>query len=565
MFKRFCLILSLVIGTFFLAVLPALAESVDTAWVRTYRGPGDSADVALAIAVDVFGNVYVTGKSWGGGAGFDYATIKYYPDGDTAWVRRYNGPGNGDDRGYAIAVDGPGNVYVTGYSDNGANHDYLTVIYYTDGKISELRYDGPGNGDDEAQALALDSSGNVYVTGYSWGSETDFDYATIKHYPNGDTAWVRRYDGPGNNSDEGKAIAVDDSGNVCVTGYSYGSGTYSDYATIKYYPNGDTGWVRRYNGPGDSTDVAWATAIDGSGNIYVSGVSDSTGTGYEGYDYGTIKYDSSGVQLWVKRYNGPGNYWDDAYAMAVDDFGNAYVTGYSCGSGALGDYATIKYYSNGDTAWVRRYNGPGDDDDEAWAIAVDDSGNVYVTGNSCGGGTYTDYATIMYDSSGREVWVAIYNGPGDLDDGANAIAVDGSGNVYVTGESGTVYDCDYATIKYVQNGSDVKEETGDREKPSEFALSQNYPNPFNQSTKIEFTLAKSGFINLNIYDILGRKIRSLISEKVSSGYKSVLWDGKNDSGKDVASGIYFYQLKVENPASGGVGDFTDAKKLVLLK
>jgi len=171
----------------------------------------------------------------------------------------------------------------------------------------------------------------------------------------------------------------------------------------------------------------------------------------------------------------------------------------------------------------------------------------------------------MYDSSGREVWVAIYNGPGDLDDGANAIAVDGSGNVYVTGESGTVYDCDYATIKYVQNGSDVKEETGDREKPSEFALSQNYPNPFNQSTKIEFTLAKSGFINLNIYDILGRKIRSLISEKVSSGYKSVLWDGKNDSGKDVASGIYFYQLKVENPASGGVGDFTDAKKLVLLK
>ena len=74
---------------------------------------------------------------------------------------------------------------------------------------------------------------------------------------------------------------------------------------------------------------------------------------------------------------------------------------------------------------------------------------------------------------------------------------------------------------------------------------------------IEFTLAKSGFVNLNIYDILGRKVRTLVSEHLSSGYKSVLWDGKNDSGKEVASGIYFYQLKV--------GDFSEAKKLVLLK
>jgi|GEM_PF-2617972 len=105
--------------------------------------------------------------------------------------------------------------------------------------------------------------------------------------------------------------------------------------------------------------------------------------------------------------------------------------------------------------------------------------------------------------------------------------------------------------------SHVKDETGNREKPSEFTLCQNYPNPFNQTTKIEFTLAKSGFVSLNIYDILGRKVRTLASEHLSMGYKSVLWDGKNDTGKDVASGIYFYQLKV--------GDFCETKKLVLLK
>jgi hypothetical protein len=92
---------------------------------------------------------------------------------------------------------------------------------------------------------------------------------------------------------------------------------------------------------------------------------------------------------------------------------------------------------------------------------------------------------------------------------------------------------------------------------AQFALSQNYPNPFNQSTMIGFTLVKSGFVSLDIYDILGRKVRNLVSESMSSGYNSVLWDGTNDSGQDVASGIYFYQLKV--------GDFSDTKRLALLK
>jgi hypothetical protein len=92
---------------------------------------------------------------------------------------------------------------------------------------------------------------------------------------------------------------------------------------------------------------------------------------------------------------------------------------------------------------------------------------------------------------------------------------------------------------------------------AEFALHQNYPNPFNQSTKIGFVLAKSGFVSLDIYDILGRKVRNLVSGNSSSGYASVLWNGKNDSGKDVASGIYFYQVKA--------GDFSVTKTLVLLK
>jgi hypothetical protein len=545
---------------FLLAILlltniPAFAQ-VDTAWVRRYNGPGNFEDWAYAIATDDSGNVYVTGFSEGSGTSPDYATIKYYPNGDTAWVRRYDGRANSSDMAYAIAIDDSGNVYVAG-TDTWITRDYATIKYYPNGDTAWVRkYDG-GYGD-FAYAIAVDDSGNVFVTGSSdeifWGSD---DYATIKYYSNGDTAWVRIYNGPGNRGDVANAIAIDDSGNVYVTGNSAGSGLYVDvdYATIKYYSNGDTAWVRRYNGPGNISDYSKAIAVDGSGNVYVTGRSDDSSTSF---DYATVKYYPNGDTAWVRRYSGPGNSGDLANALTLDNSGNVYVTGYSEGSTTDFDYATIKYYSNGDTAWVRRYNGPGNGGDVANAVAVDDSGNVYVTGFSEGSGYNIDYATIKYSSNGDAVWTSRYNGPGNSGDMAFDIAIDDSGNVCVTGNSeGSVYNADYATIKYVQSSSDVKDETCERERPSELALSQNYPNPFNSSTKIEFTLAKSGFVNMTIYNLLGRRVRTLVSEQVSSGYKSVFWDAKNEEGEEVTSGIYFYKIQA--------GDLTQVRKMVLLK
>jgi len=103
-------------------------------------------------------------------------------------------------------------------------------------------------------------------------------------------------------------------------------------------------WVARYNGPSSSLDSASALAVDSQGNVYVTGRSVGSGTGF---DYATVKYDTNGRQLWVARYNGPGNGLDSASALAVDSRGNLYVTGYSVtggvGSGIDWDYATIKY------------------------------------------------------------------------------------------------------------------------------------------------------------------------------------------------------------------------------
>jgi hypothetical protein len=455
---------------------------VDTAWVRTYDGPGNAFDMAYAVAVDGYGNVYVTGVSMHSRNlpyEYDYLTIKYFPNGDTAWVRSYDGPaGGGEDLAYAIAVDGSSCVCVTGKSySSGTDYDYTTIKYYPNGDTAWLRrYNGPANGSDVAFDITLDGSGNIYVTGSSYTTGTGYDYVTITYNPNGDTSWVRRYNGPADSTDNANAIAIDDSDNVYVTGYSIGSGTGYDYATIKYLPDGDTGWVRRYNGPENSTDKASSIAVDDSRNVYVTGGSDG---GVTDYDYATIKYSLNGDTAWVRTYNGPADGQDRAGGgVVVDCPGNVYVTGYSYGGGTYYDYATIKYDPEGEESWVVRYDGPGNGHELAYAIAVDDEGNVYVTGSSegnvtnddCSTASYDadgneiwvdryqgnvtndDCATVSYDADGNEIWVDRYHGFGDQNDHARDIAADDSGYIYVTGGSYQSDETtwDFTTIKYVQ-------------------------------------------------------------------------------------------------------------------
>jgi Beta-propeller repeat len=419
---------------------------VTQAWVARYNGPGNLDDGGHAIAGDNSGNVYVTGGSHGSGTDLDYATIKYDSAGQQQWVARYNGPANGWDRAAAIARDSAGNIYVTGQSLGlGTNYDYATVKYDSAGQEQWVtRYNGPGNGEDDAVAIATDGSGNVYVTGVSLGLGTGYDYATIKYDSAGQEQWVARYNGPANSGDYARAIAVDSSGNVYVTGRSSGSGTLFDYATVKYDSAGQEQWVARYNGPGNDYDDAFAVAVDSSGNVYVTG----TSLGAAPYsDYATVKYDSAGQEQWVARYPGP-----IARAIAVDGSGNVYVTGESAETQTSNvAYATIKYDSAGQQQWVARYDGHRKFYARAQAIALDGSANVYVTGFSAETRSY-DYATVKYNSAGQQQWVAVYNGPGRGDDDAQALTLDGSGNVYVIGNSpGRNTGFDYATVKYVQN------------------------------------------------------------------------------------------------------------------
>ena len=515
-------------------------SQVTTQWSSVYNGSANDTDVVTSMTVDNQGNVYVTGYSKGSTTGRDIATVKYNPSGQQIWAVRFNDDNSDkDDAANAIAVDAVGNVYVTGYSTGLTSFkDIITVKYSSSGNLVwSSRYNGLGNDDDLASAIAVDGLGNVIVTGYSVGMISSEDFLTIKYNSAGSELWIGAYDNPDmNDIDIANAMILDGSGNIYVTGYSIGSGSAEDFTTVKYNAVGDELWVRRYNGTGNDYDITSAIAVDGSGNVIVTGFSAGNGSSE---DYATVKYDPQGNSIWVNRYNSSSNSYDISTSVAADDQGNVYVTGYSYDDLNSEDYATIKYSSGGNQLWVSKYNGTSGEYDIATSVKVDVKGDVYVTGYSFDFDTKENYATVKYNSAGSEIWVQVYNGASDGSDIASALFTDANDNVYVTGYS---YDgpnsVDYVTFKYSQTVG-INQISGSI--VNGYELKQNYPNPFNPVTNLEFGISESGFVSLKIYNELGREVSTLVSTRLNPGTYKYSFDASN-----LTSGLYFYKLETKS-------------------
>lgn len=427
-------------------VVPAAQAAATRLWVKRYSGPAEDVDEASSIAFDNEGNVYVAGRSVGTDTDFDYLVIKYGPGGWRKWMKSYDRAGL-PDKARRIVVDGSGNIYVTGLSfGNGTDGDFATIKYDSSGSEKWVRrYTSSGSKDDEVMDIALDTEGNVIVTGFVTGAGGKFDFLTIKYGPDGSTKWVKQYDGPGDDDDMAYGVAVDSHNNVYVTGGSWGDGTSWDYCTIKYGPGGWVKWVKRWDSGSKRPDGATDIVVDTTDLVYVTGYSYRNASDC---DYVTIQYAADGTKKWERRYEGPAGGVDQALAIAYGD-GRIYVTGSSVGSGTDKDYATVCYMSSGAQQWIRRYNGPAGGADVAIAIAAL-NGRVYVTGFSNGNGTSADIATIAYGAGGWPKWSDRYNGTGNAFDQGNAIRVNpANGNVYVTGGSrGLGTRADFVTIGY---------------------------------------------------------------------------------------------------------------------
>ncbi|MEO0078399.1 MAG: SBBP repeat-containing protein [candidate division WOR-3 bacterium] len=361
---------------------------------------------------------------------------------DTAWVRRWDGSAHQDDWAEAMALDSQGNVYITGVTETdtfNGHYDIITLKYSPSGDLLwERQYGSPGAYLERPYSIAVDRNGNAYI-----GAIQSDLWTVLKYDSAGILRWVRH-----SGSGWCREVSVDSRGNLPACGRTVR--TTPDFTTVEYLPNGDVAWARYYEEP-DEYDFAWALAVSSQNEVCVAGqCTDSN----PGGNYLVVKYDSAGGQKWVACYDGPRHGADWVSDIAVDRDGNVIVTGVSDnGYGTPFDYLTVKYNAEGETLWTRRYNGTANGQDEARAVAVLVDGAACVTGFSKGVEGVYEFATVCYSADGVATWTARFLGPGD---GAKAYAVatDLQGCSYVTGSAAVVPGAfgDCMTVKYSSLG-----------------------------------------------------------------------------------------------------------------
>ena len=370
------------------------------------------------------------------------------------WVARYNGPVNTNDEAYSVAVDDTGNVYVTGGS-SGNTSSCMTTIKYNPSGVQQwvARYYGIAIGPNEARCIKLDRFGNVYVTGSACvSSPAHTDLVVIKYNSAGTQQWLVSYHPVTDEGSEGMALAFDIYGYIYAAGSTNMTPDSADFVTIKYIPSGAQQWVRIYDGPTKYIDIAYRIAADYSGNIITEGISWINQFYYE---YAIVKYSGSGVEQWVVRQFGSDDLSRWGNGIAVDHANNIYLTGTS-GYGGIQDMMTVKFDQSGYQKWIAMYSLPVEPTRcEGSAVFVDTGQNVYVTGFSdVTSPIYnTGCVTVKYNSSGVQQWAAVYNGPTYSAFGRR-ICLDADKNVYVGGYSadGPQLGYDYLTLKYDSNG-----------------------------------------------------------------------------------------------------------------
>lgn len=359
------------------------------------------------------------------------------------WVRCFNGPtGNGRDEAFDLAVGLDGSVAVAGRSRGDTlNDDFVTITYGPNGeqRWSNL-YDGENV--DEAKAVAIDHAGHVYVTGASWNgytpNGTEWDYVTIKyHGVTGQQMWLRRFDGPGQRSDLPQDMVVDGQGNVYIAGFAFKElSQFGFFAThfhvIKYDTNGNVVWQHVLDLTPHEGAGARAIVMDGQGNVYACG---QTGR-YEGGstdDMMIVKVNSAGEVVYMATVDaGP---LGDALAITCDESGNAYVTGFSAyDNGKMWEKAvpTVKIGPSGQILWERYLSVADGANHAGWGIVVDGSGNVYTVGGVNMGENRA--IVVSYDSNGTQRWLHVYDvDPNNSFDDAwmSGARLGSDGNIYV--------------------------------------------------------------------------------------------------------------------------------------
>ena len=393
------------------------------------------------------------------------------------------------------------------------------------------------------------ADGGYVLAGYtdSFGSGGS-DFWMVKTDESGDSLWSRTFGGPCEDICYSAFQTFD--GGCILVGYNICFSEYlMDCWIVKTDENGDSLWSRTYGGSRD--DVGSCVAQTSDGGYILGGWTDSFGPGMPwSNNFWMIKTDANGDSLWSRVFGGRED--DKCHSVLQTSDGGYVLAGETKSFNTQwpyrSDFWVIKTDANGDSLWSRTF-GKGGSEVCYCVRQTEDNGYIIAGYTDSYGARGSDFWLIKLDEHGERIWSRTLGG-GSSDecycvvqtsDGGYALA----GYTYSFGAGG-------ADFWLVKTGPELSVEPSENLLPSEYVLHQNFPNSFNPVTEIVYEMPKAGDVSLRVYDILGRDVATLAQGYVGAGSHRVMFDGSG-----LSSGIYFYHLRV--------GDFTAAKKMVLLK
>lgn len=358
----------------------------------------------------------------------------------------------GNDMLYDYTVDPEGNIYAAAY----ATDIYNLKVYKTNRNGDVIWSNSFNKGGFIAYDIKFDAVNNaIYVCGRRENNMSVIKYNAT----NGSRLWVASYNAPGNSIDYAYAMAVDNAGNVYLTGSGYsGSAEGNNCYTLKYNSNGIRQWVTEFkaNTGVNMEDIGRAIALDGTGNVYVCG---SGGVLNRSNEFIVLKYNNNGVLQYSKMLSGTNtNTSDDAYDIAVDNAGNAYVAGSYYG-GAPEYYAAVlvKITPAGNVDFTKQFNGQTNQSyHEYFNRVILKGNNVYVTGTQKRDATVYDFDvfTVKFNTTGAQQWIKIFDNTNNTatHNFSQDLWVDNANNVYALAVS---HDTLWTLLKYDSLGTQI--------------------------------------------------------------------------------------------------------------
>ncbi len=452
-----------------------------------------------------------------------------------------------------MAVDQRGNIFVTGVTSTNS----FLIKYNQFGEIALVKEYLVGYVD-----IAIDHDGNILLISTVVNDSLGKDICVTKCDSTGNILWSKSFS---NNEvgvyEYGYGVDVDSNNNIVIVGKTNTESGFGAFITLKCDSEGNLLWMRIHDNKWE--DYPQDITVDKHNDIVVIGYTDNG----INWDWFTIKYMANGDTLWTRSYDIAQTDW--AYGVTTDNAANVIVVGethdFYPGSGGK-TAMVVKYTSSGDTLWSKitkdtlQYSELSVFND----VVTDSWGNVYLAGEygtwDTLGHLWIDFCITKLSPSGDSLWTTLVDfGPRDF---VLNIALDQQKNIIVCGTEepwpgGPYEDYNVVTAKLSNSTTNLIDPKCNTSQATMFSLAQNYPNPFNPSTTIEYELPEHSTVTLNIYDIQGRNIQTLVSESKPAGHYEVQWNGTDEPGKQVAAGIYFARLQA--------GQYSSVVKMVYLR